>query len=71
MAEPGYRDKLTGKTISKDQILILESQKKKKELKSALKQEAEGISEELEKPFARNARDDPDELGKMLKERES
>ncbi|XP_027101257.2 uncharacterized protein [Coffea arabica] len=77
-AEPVYRDKVTGKRMSKDEFL--KSQKKEEKPKEvklewgkglAQKREAEARLQELEsekdKPFARR-RDDP-ELDRMLKER--
>lgn len=77
-AEPVYRDKVTGKRMSKDEFL--KSQKKEEKPKEvklewgkglAQKREAEARLQELEnekdKPFART-RDDP-ELDRTLKER--
>ncbi|XP_030543594.1 BUD13 homolog isoform X2 [Rhodamnia argentea] len=78
-AEGVYRDKLTGKRLSKEEVLKsrqkVEEKPKEKKLEwgkgLAQKREAEERLQELEsekdKPFART-RDDP-ELDKMLKER--
>jgi pre-mRNA-splicing factor CWC26 len=78
-AEAVFRDKMTGKRISKEEYLKSKEKKKEKpkEIKLewgqglAQKREAEAKLEELElekdKPFARS-RDDP-ELDKMMKER--
>ncbi|XP_051151978.1 uncharacterized protein LOC127265969 [Andrographis paniculata] len=77
-AEPVYRDKLTGKRMSKQEFLKSQKKEEKpKEIKLewgkglAQKREVEARLKELEaekeKPFARS-RDDPD-LDSMLKER--
>ncbi|OWM88303.1 BUD13 homolog [Punica granatum] len=76
-AEPVYRDKLTGRRLSKEELLKSKEEEKPKEKKLewgkglAQKREAEERLRELElekeKPFART-RDDP-ELDKVLKDR--
>ncbi|KAK4742027.1 hypothetical protein SAY87_000028 [Trapa incisa] len=76
-AEPVYRDKLTGKRLSKEERLKSKEEEKPKEKRLewgkglAQKREAEKKLQELElekdRPFART-RDDP-ELDKMLRDR--